>query len=199
MAERSLTFTGMYHVELLATKTRIPPMKPHAIPRLEYWLGSKTALCWINNRGKWKQFIWHRLNEILNFTRKDDWGYYPLEQNPADLGSRGVLSNRLKGNELRKGPRWLSSLENGQPVKEEIRNTSESLEEIKETVVMEIQVNETGEMGEGRPRNDDGQMAEDLEKDNVDERRHGKAATLDPRWSPGGSRGGSYYYYYYYY
>ena len=119
-------------------------------------MNSKTALCWINNRSEWKQFIRHRLNEILDFTRKDDWGYCPREQNPADLGSRGALSNRLKGNELWSGPRWLSGPKYGQPVKEEIRNTSESLEEIKKTLVMEIQVNETGKMGKGRPRDDDG-------------------------------------------
>ena len=71
-------------------------------------------------------------------------------------------------------------------MKEEIRNTSESPEEIKKTVVMEIQVNETGEMGESRPRDDDGQMAEDVERDNVGERRHRKAAASDARWSPGG-------------
>ena len=41
-------------------------------------------------------------------------------------------------------------------MKEGIRDTSESLEEIKKTVVMEIQVNEAGEMVEGRPRNVDG-------------------------------------------
>ena len=61
-------------------------------------------------------------------------------------------------------------------MKEEIRNTSGSLEKIKKTVVMEIQVNETGEMGEGRPRNDVGWMVEEVERDNVSERRPRKTA-----------------------
>ena len=73
-------------------------------------------------------------------------------------------------------------------MKEEIRNTSESLEKIKKTVVMEIQVNETREMGEGRPRDDDGRMAEDVERDNVGERRPRRAAALNARWSPGHRR-----------
>ena len=64
----------------------------------------------------------------------------------------------------------------------EIRDTSESPEEINKTVVMEIQVNETEEMGEGRLRNDDGQMAEDVERDNVGQRRPRRAAALHVRW-----------------
>ena len=77
-------------------------------------------------------------------------------------------------------------------MKEEIRNTSESLEEIKKIVVMEIQVNETGEMREGRPRDDDGKMAEDVERDNVGERRPKRATALHGRRSPGGSRVGGF-------
>ena len=29
------------------------------------WLDSKTALCWIKNNGKWKQFVIHRVKDIL--------------------------------------------------------------------------------------------------------------------------------------
>ena len=153
------------------------------ITEIHYWLDSKTAFCWIKTRGKWKQFVRHRVNEILSLTRKEDQSYCPREENPVDLGSRGVLSSRLKQNELWwKGPWWLSGPENEQPVKEEIRNTSESLEEIKTTVVMKIQVNETGEMGVGRPRNDSGQMVEVVERDNVGERRPRRAAALQARW-----------------
>jgi hypothetical protein len=87
---------GAYNIELLTSKTRVAHNKNHTIPRLElmsgrilaqlmssvkhalgseveiietyFWLDSKTALCWIINRGEWKQFVRYRVNEILNLS-----------------------------------------------------------------------------------------------------------------------------------
>ena len=73
-------------------------------------------------------------------------------------------------------------------MKEVIRNTSESPEEIKNAVMMEIQVNKTGEIGEGLPTDDDGRMVEDVERDNVGERRPRRAAAFRARWRPGHKR-----------
>ena len=39
MIEKWLIITGMYHVELLTSKTRIAPMKAHTIPGLEIMSG----------------------------------------------------------------------------------------------------------------------------------------------------------------
>ena len=39
-----------------------------------------------------KAIVRHRVNETLKLTDKEDWAYCSTEENPADLGSRGVLA-----------------------------------------------------------------------------------------------------------
>ena len=38
------------------------------IDGMKFWLDSKTAVSWIQNKGKWKQSVHHRVNEILKLT-----------------------------------------------------------------------------------------------------------------------------------
>ena len=160
----------VYHTEnekacarLIASKTRVAPLKELSIPRLElmaarilaqlvntirsalstqlkldgvrYWLDSKTALCWIRNRGEWKQFVKHRVNKILHLTNKDEWAYVSTHENPADIRSRGVLVSKLKNNELWwNGLTWLVEKPNDWPPNFEIGRTPESSEEEKKSV-----------------------------------------------------------------
>ena len=82
------------------------------VKRSRLWLDSMTALHWIMNRGEWKQFVRHRVNEILKLNEKEDWSHCPVEENPADIGSRGVSALELKQSKLWwHGPMWLKERE----------------------------------------------------------------------------------------
>lgn len=97
-----------------------------------YCLDSKTAICWIQNRGEWKQFARHRVNEILKLTSKEEWRHCPGEDNPADIGSRRAMDSKLKDSEIWwKGPPWLCEEESKWPANQIITRTQESQEEAK--------------------------------------------------------------------
>ena len=84
--------------------------KQTEISEIRYWSDSMTVLYWIQNRGEWKTFVQHRVNEILNVSNKDQWGHVAGLENLADLGSRGVLGTELKNDRLWwDGPKWLIS------------------------------------------------------------------------------------------
>ena len=163
-----ITSTGRY-TRMLTSKTRVAPSKELSIPRLELmsalmlarlmsnmetalahqaaekrsrlWLDTMTALHWIMNRGEWKQFVRHRVNEILKLIEKGDWSHCPGEENPADIGSRGVSALELKQSELWwHGPMWLKERKDSWPTVKAIQPTTESSEEEREAAVLAVQV-----------------------------------------------------------
>eukprot|EP00794_Sanderia_malayensis_P005792 gene5792-biopygen4703 len=124
-------------ITLVSAKTRVAPLKQLTIPRPElmsarilanlmstiitaigsqveidqiyYWFDNKTTLYRIFDGGEWKQFVQHRVNEILSLSKKESWSRVAGVDNPADLGSRGVTAIELKNSRLwGKGPPWLA-------------------------------------------------------------------------------------------
>ncbi|XP_044172645.1 uncharacterized protein LOC114972132 [Acropora millepora] len=114
---RSLYENGGTDVRLVASKTRVAPLKRQTIPRLEL-LDSTTALCWIKNETPWKQYVQHRAEEIRRLTSKNDWRHCPGKQNPADLSSRGTSAKDLKNVIWWNGPEFLYLPETEWPANE---------------------------------------------------------------------------------
>ena len=128
-------------MQLIASKTRVAPLKQQTIPRLELlaalilarlatqikttleqclvvsrircWTDSKNVLYWIKGKNKeWKQFVNHRVAEIRQLLPTDVWAHVPGVENPADLASRGVNPLSLVNNTLWwTGPTWISHQE----------------------------------------------------------------------------------------
>lgn len=124
---RTERHTGEVEVNLMASKTRVAPIKKQTTPRLELmganllarltdsilrastslratpevilWTDSFTTLCWIKNNKDWKPYVQHRVNEIRELTNKHQWRHCTGELNPADLPSRGCSIQELKKNE----------------------------------------------------------------------------------------------------
>lgn len=133
---RSINDKDEILVNLLCAKSKVSPLKPTTVPRLElcaallsaklyravvdslryqpdrivHWCDSSIVLAWINNNGnKLKSFVANRISEIIEMTKAADWRYVPTAANPADLISRGVNASRLCRMELRwSGPSFLS-------------------------------------------------------------------------------------------
>ena len=56
----------------------------------------------------WKQFVRHRVSDILSHSNREEWFYCPGRDNPADLPSRGNYGCDLSHNSVWwEGPSFL--------------------------------------------------------------------------------------------
>ena len=123
---------------LVASKTRVAPLKQQSLPRLKLlgalissrlasaveravssciiinsvysWTDSITALFWIKFVDKEiKQFVENQVAAIRKKTDTSSWNHFAGKDNPSDLPARGLqLGELLESDHWWHGPSWLS-------------------------------------------------------------------------------------------
>ena len=149
---RSIYEHGRIDVKLVASKTKVVPLKKQIIARLEllggtilvrlaktaqnplpqkletvFWVDSVTVLCWIRNFKSWKQYFMSRVQEIRAHTTPDSWRFCLGNQNPDDIPSRGMSASELVSEKRWwKDPEFLCKEERECPQEEKSQSDDEN-------------------------------------------------------------------------
>ena len=155
---RHESLDGRVTVRLVASKTRLSPLKAVSIPRLElmgaiiglrlarqvcpvmnvllgtvtFWVDSLNVICWIQGQSRdYKPFVANRVGEIHEYSNPQQWRYVSTKENPADRATRGVSVSQLVSDELWwHGPQFLYDTEDKWPERR-FSNTQDSRNELK--------------------------------------------------------------------
>ena len=156
---------GNIEVTLVMGKSRVSPMKPTTVPRLEltaatvaakiaallreelnlgeietfYWVDNKIIIGYIYNKTRrYKIFVANRTNMIEEYTGSKNWRYVETKENPADFASRGISpKDKEKMERWLHGPQFLRAAEEDWRVKlPEIKELKDDVEVKTEKVVL---------------------------------------------------------------
>ena len=131
---RLIDENGQVHCAFVMGKSRVAPLKPITVPRLEltpavcsvrisqqiqkeleynvdevyYWTDSKVVLGYINNESRrFHVFVSNRIQEVHDHTNSGQWRYVESKENPADEASRGMKAQELQQSRWILGPAFL--------------------------------------------------------------------------------------------
>lgn len=85
-------------------------------PRVVYWTDAKDVLYWISSKKALKLFVHNRVRTITEMSSPEQWRHVRGEDNPADVGTRGMsLAALEKCDVWWKGPAFLRDSSHPEP------------------------------------------------------------------------------------
>uniref|UniRef100_A0AAG5D3P8 Integrase catalytic domain-containing protein n=1 Tax=Anopheles atroparvus TaxID=41427 RepID=A0AAG5D3P8_ANOAO len=141
---------------LIGSKTRVAPVKPTSVPRLElqaavigsrfarhilethrinirrriFWTDSRNVICWLkSDHRRYTPFVAFRIGELLDATNMNEWRWVPTNENVADEGTKWRKVPELKPtSRWFRGPSFLREAEDKWPGQlTDLGTTSEEL------------------------------------------------------------------------